>query len=218
MGCSRTWVIPEIVQVPAQNGHDPAQCGHCHPAEYESWQKTVHATSPRITAVPELPKGCVACHEDAYRHIENPDAVKPTLISLLNRSDKNLICGKCHFNPQIVGHRAINPRDRHGLFMSVGFEMKEFQLDCLQCHRIHGGKPDMLQSNRANSCFKCHKEAIITMGVFQPVNYLASGKACFGCHTVHGGSTTGKLTRMMVGTGVTCVICHPTFNLQKTWF
>jgi len=45
------------------------------------------------------------------------------------------------------------------------------------------------------------------MGVFQPVNYLAFGKACFGCHTVHGGSDAGKLVRMAVGAGVTCVIC-----------
>ncbi|MCE5252545.1 cytochrome c3 family protein [bacterium] len=218
MGCSRAWVAPEITGVPPKNIPDPDRCGLCHQAEYNSWRKTVHATTPRIAAIPELPGGCAACHANVSSHIGNPDTVKPPHIPSLSGTDKNLICGKCHFNREIVGRKAINPRDRHGLFLSVGFESKAVQLDCLQCHRGHGGKSDMLRSMRANACFKCHKEAIITMGVFQPVNYLAAGKACFGCHTAHGGSAPGKLARMTVGIGVTCVICHPTLDLSKTGF
>ncbi len=63
----------------------------------------------------------------------------------------------------------------------------------------------MLAGARAHVCFRCHKTAIVTMGVFQPVNYLTFGKACQACHTVHGGSGLAKVARMSTGV---CVVCH----------
>lgn len=195
-----------------------AKCKLCHLPEYESWQKTVHAASQRITAIQHTNCDCADCHENVSSHLDNPSDVKPPIIKSMSSTEKNLICGKCHYKQEIVGRKAINPHDKHGLLMNVGFESKTVQLDCLQCHSIHGGKPDMLKSLRANACFRCHKEAIITMGVFQPVNYLVWGKACFGCHTVHGGNATEKLVRMTSGIAVTCVICHPTLDLHKTWY
>jgi predicted CXXCH cytochrome family protein len=63
----------------------------------------------------------------------------------------------------------------------------------------------MLKRIRAHVCFDCHKTAIATMGIFQPVNYVTFGKACQACHTVHGGRTASKVARMTVGV---CIVCH----------
>jgi predicted CXXCH cytochrome family protein len=43
------------------------------------------------------------------------------------------------------------------------------------------------------------------MGIFLPFNYLAFGKFCQACHTVHSGSSAAQNTRMAVGF---CIICH----------
>ena len=63
----------------------------------------------------------------------------------------------------------------------------------------------MLASIKAHICFTCHKEAIVTMGVFQPFNYLFLGKACQACHAIHGGSSGAQAARMGAGF---CVVCH----------
>jgi len=42
----------------------------------------------------------------------------------------------------------------------------------------------MLVSITAPVGFTCHKEAIVTMGVFQPFNYLFFGKTCQAYHMI----------------------------------
>jgi predicted CXXCH cytochrome family protein len=91
------------------------------------------------------------------------------------------------------------------MFMSVGFEGHKRQLACLDCHSGHSGKAKMSAHLRAHTCYQCHKEAIVTMGVFLPINYLTFGKACQACHPLHGGSPASKSARMGVGV---CVVCH----------
>jgi predicted CXXCH cytochrome family protein len=76
----------------------------------------------------------------------------------------------------------------------------------------------MLKTSRAHTCFGCHKEAVITMGVFQPVNYLTLGKTCVSCHPAHGGSRPHQIARMTVGMAVTCIVCHPTGDLHRVGF
>jgi hypothetical protein len=58
---------------------------------------------------------------------------------------------------------------------------------------------------KAHICFECHTSAIVTMGIFQPFNYLTFGKMCQACQTVHGGSASERWGHMGVGF---CVICH----------
>jgi predicted CXXCH cytochrome family protein len=218
-GCSRTREAARIDTVPTGPGSAQAMvCGVCHAAEYASWEKSAHANEALLekAGAGDL-YGCAGCHSGLPDHLMNT-AARPAHIDSLSTGEKNLICGNCHFNREILGKRAFDPEDRHGVFMSVGFDAQHRRIDCLDCHRVHGGRTDMLRSIRAHTCFHCHEEAIITMGVFQPVNYLFAGKACFGCHTVHGGSEAGKLARMTVGVGATCVFCHPDLNLEKSWF
>jgi predicted CXXCH cytochrome family protein len=206
-GCARTWQFNPIDSYrPAENVPSVAACQACHQTEYNSWKKTRHASEVHMTIVPvkEL-RECGACHDNLSAHAADP-AVKPgTTPDRLSKTKQNTICGKCHFNQDLFGSAAINPNDKHALFMSVGFEGKKKQLSCLDCHSGHKGKSEMLVSMKANICFTCHKAAIVTMGIFQPLNYLTFGKTCQACHAVHGGSGGAQAARM--GAGV-CVVCH----------
>jgi predicted CXXCH cytochrome family protein len=150
-------------------------------------------------------RGCGACHENSLAHSQDPETITPSNPSSLDKASQNAVCGKCHYSQEILGRRAINPRDRHGLLTNAGFEGHSKLLSCLECHSPHAGHSKMLAGARAHVCFKCHKSAIVTMGVFQPFNYLTFGKACQACHTVHGGSPVSKAARMGVGV---CVVCH----------
>jgi len=194
-------------------------CGQCHPEQYASWLKTPHAVAGRMDRVGDASlRQCGACHELAEAHARDPEKVTPKSIDVMSGSDRNGVCGKCHFERETVKTRTVNPRSRHGLIMSVGFEGFKRQISCLDCHGGHSEKADMLKSARAHACFRCHKEAVVTMGVFQPVNYLTAGKTCVSCHPAHGGSRSEQAARMTVGMAVTCIICHPTGNLEKTGF
>jgi predicted CXXCH cytochrome family protein len=206
-GCARTWQFSPLesyqpsVAVPAATS-----CQTCHKSQYDSWKKTRHASEGRMAIVPinDL-RECGACHDNIAAHAADPSNTPGTKIAGLNKTEQNTICGKCHYNQNIFGKRAINPQDKHALFMSVGLEGKEQQIACLDCHSGHKGGSEMLVSIKAHICFTCHKSAIVTMGIFQPFNYLFFGKACQACHAVHGGSSTAQATRMGVGF---CVICH----------
>jgi hypothetical protein len=186
-----------------------ATCRNCHMIQYENWKQTKHADFEAMKKVPDAAlHQCGACHDNLSEHRDEPGKTTPSSFKTMDKTTQNTVCGKCHYSKDILAGCAINPEHSHGPIMSVGFEGKKKQLSCLDCHQVHGGKTDMLQGIRAHTCFKCHKEAIVTMGVFQPINYLSAGKACLTCHASHGTSTAGHATRMTVGMAVTCGVCH----------
>lgn len=198
---------------------DSRSCIGCHPKQYDAWAKSPHANAKRMSTVEDVRlQGCAACHDQSTAHAENPEKVIPRSISGMSKTEQNSLCGACHYNTTVVRGNSVNPRNRHGVFMSVGLEGYKRQFSCLDCHTGHGGKADMLRSVRAHTCFGCHKEAVITMGVFQPINYLTAGKTCVSCHPSHGGSRPHQVARMTVGMAVTCIVCHPTGDLHKTGF
>jgi predicted CXXCH cytochrome family protein len=197
----------------------PASCRECHPDQYVTWLGSGHMDVKFMQQIKNpQQRGCGACHDGLTSHLENPAAAAPPSIRGMSTSERNMVCGKCHFDRGILGHNAIDPGHRHGLLMSVGFEGFERQICCLDCHKGHIGRSEMLRSPKVHACYRCHKEAVITMGVFQPFNYLAFGKVCVSCHPAHGGSAPSQLARMTAGIAVTCIVCHPTGDLSRTGF
>jgi predicted CXXCH cytochrome family protein len=205
-GCARTWQFTPIdAYLPTEQVPQATVCRPCHQAQYDTWASTRHGSGTHMAVVPEGLRSCGACHSNVAAHAANP-AVRPgSSPAKLSKTEQNTLCGKCHYNQDLFKGSAINPRDKHALFMNVGFEGREKQIGCLDCHAGHQDRANMLRSIQAHVCFSCHKEAIVTMGVFQPFNYLFFGKACQACHTVHGGSAASQATRMGVGF---CIVCH----------
>jgi predicted CXXCH cytochrome family protein len=207
VGCARTWQFTPLESFrPADSVPPGSTCQTCHQGEYDSWKKTRHSSETHMAPVPikEL-RECGACHDNIAAHAVDPAAKPGPSPARMTKTEQNILCGKCHYNQEILGSSAINPQDKHALFMSVGLEGKDKQIACLDCHSGHKGGSEMLVSIKAHICFTCHKEAIVTMGIFQPFNYLAFGKFCQACHAVHGGSSAAQNTRMAVGF---CIICH----------
>jgi len=210
LGCSANWDYKPLEEfAPAGTAPVAQVCSECHADEHRSWMDTKHSSSEDMAAVTvDQFKECGACHSGLESHMASTDTSRPPSVGTMTKSEQNAVCGKCHYNKDVMGSDAINPDAKHSPIMSVGFgEDKKRQLSCLDCHSGHQGKSEMLQNIKAHVCFKCHKEAIVTMGIFQPFNYLVAGKACQLCHAVHGG-TTGQLSgRMAIGVA-TCVPCH----------
>ncbi len=205
-GCARTWMYQPIESYkPSEASPPSAVCQPCHQGQFDSWKKTRHADGQRMAKVPvtELHE-CGACHANLTAHAADPGS-KPQSIAKMTKSEQNTLCGKCHYNQQIFGSKAINPHDKHALFANVALEGQPKQIACLDCHSGHKGKSDMLVRIKAHICFECHTTAMVTMGIFQPFNYLTFGYTCQACHTVHGGSDGGRWGRMSVGF---CVVCH----------
>lgn len=207
VGCARTWVYEPIETYRPSGPVPPAStCQPCHQEQFDTWQKNRHSEENYMAKVPlaELHE-CGACHDNLNTHTADPESSKPQHIPSLTKTERNSLCGKCHYNQQIFGSNAINPHDRHALFADVALEGMEKQIACLDCHSGHKGGTEMLVRIKAHICYECHTSAMVTMGIFQPFNYLFFGKACQACHTVHGGSAGERWTRMSVGF---CIVCH----------
>jgi predicted CXXCH cytochrome family protein len=212
IGCSDTATknYEPVAGPPAgQNTLGATRCIKCHEKEYANWVQTAHADGRLMReGSTGQPQQCAVCHDNLESHLVHPNRNKPQDIDAMTKSAQNRLCGACHFDENRVGHNVINPQLDHGLFSSAGFEGKAHELSCLDCHDGHGDHDHMLESSQANLCFKCHKSAILTMGVFQPVNYLAGGKLCTACHPPHGATKAGHAGRMTVGVAAVCAPCH----------
>ena len=205
-GCAGTWTSPPIESFKPAEAVPPASvCKPCHEAQFDSWKRTRHGDGQRMAMIPvaELHE-CGACHTGLAAHAADPGS-RPSGIAALTKTEKNSLCGKCHYSQKLFAGKAIDPHGKHSLFADVGFEGQPKQIACLDCHSGHKGKSSMLVRIKAHICFECHTSAMVTMGIFQPFNYLSNGYMCQACHTVHGGSASERWGRMGVGF---CVVCH----------
>lgn len=224
-GCATGWNAAFNRPVFSEPPAEISSCADCHDDQYATWNRTRHADPRDMRDVPtQTGRHCEVCHVVPAGHADSPETIAPVSISQQTKTEQNELCGRCHYDKDIVGWNAIDPGGRHGLFMSVGLDGSKYkkQLSCLDCHEGHGRHADMLVTMRAHICFKCHKEAIATMGIVQPINYLTFGKACFGCHSPHGKDTWKQWVYTAVGTYITvdlaCNTCHISQNAAWQWW
>lgn len=207
VGCARTWMYQPIETFRPADAVPPAStCQPCHQDQFDAWKKNRHSDEKYMAKVPvpDLHE-CGACHDSLAAHAADPGSSRPHHITSLTKTEKNALCGKCHYNQQLFGNAAINPHDKHALFTDVALEGQPKQIACLDCHSGHKGGSEMLVRIKAHICYECHTSAMFTMAIFQPFNYLFVGKACQACHTVHGGSAGERWGRISVGF---CIVCH----------
>jgi predicted CXXCH cytochrome family protein len=206
-GCAGTWTTQPIESFKPADAVPPALvCQPCHQAQFDSWKRTRHSDGQRMAKIPvaELHE-CGACHANLAAHAADPSN-RPANIAAMNRTERNTLCGKCHYSQKLFAGKAIDPHGKHSLFANVALEGQPKQIACLDCHSGHKGKSDMLVRIKAHICYECHTSAMVTMGIlFQVPNWITNGYMCQACHTVHGGSTSERWGRMGVGF---CVVCH----------
>jgi predicted CXXCH cytochrome family protein len=207
-GCAGTWMSQPIESFrPPEEVPPSSVCQPCHQDQFDAWKRTRHSEDTNMAKIPVMElHECGACHADLNAHAADPQGKRPPRVAMMTKTEKNSLCGKCHYNQKLFGSRAINPHGKHSLFANVALEGQPKQIACLDCHSGHKGKSDMLVRIKAHICYKCHMSAMVTMGIlFQVPNWLTAGYMCQACHTVHGGSDSERWGRMSVGF---CVVCH----------
>jgi hypothetical protein len=110
VGCARTWICQPLETYKPTEAVPPASvCQPCHQAQFDSWEKSHHAEAERMVKipVPEL-RECGACHDGLAAHAAEPDK-RPASVTQMSRTERNTLCGKCHYNQMLFGGDAINP-------------------------------------------------------------------------------------------------------------
>jgi hypothetical protein len=110
---------PQTGPAPAAGFAWAASCEKCHPAEYESWAKTKHATAFERLSGAEQQKECVGCHVTG--------AKSPLLIDgkIVN---KGVQCEACH---GAAAAHVADPTVKAGLVVTPASK-------CEECHSDKG--------------------------------------------------------------------------------
>lgn len=140
----------------------PKTCGACHTEVFAKYERGIHgrALSAGITDAPN----CSDCHgeHDILAVVNVKSRVNPA-----NQAD--LVCAKCHNNPELVakyglrkGQVSSYQDSYHGLAVQRG-SLKA--ASCASCHGAHDILPDtdpassISPTNIVKTCQKCHPEA-----------------------------------------------------------
>jgi len=161
----------------------PSLCLSCHRDEhFDEWTFSAHATAD---------VGCTDCHKvhTAHNSGETELTGMGGPISGQSQSTSEL-CYKCHADVRA----ALSMPSRH----PIG----EGNLECTDCHGVHGGGGKLtLDNTRRELCFSCHPKI---EGPFMyehaPVN-----EDCGLCHTPHGSVADNLLKQNEPSL---CMNCH----------
>ncbi|MCP4570047.1 MAG: hypothetical protein GY841_20900 [FCB group bacterium] len=147
---------------------DDETCLDCH----EQFDRTLRATPHRLSSEinnPAVVVACVGCHEGAEMHLEDPDRGTIGNPALLSGSDVRDICFDCH-----TAHIELD---------NYGFDTHTVdEINCGECHQIHGSNHKSLRDNRADFCRICHEEK--TSGLMAVSNHPVNqgNLTCLSCH------------------------------------
>lgn len=180
-----------IAPVMADELFEDGDCLDCHEEMDASLRDTPHRLSSEIKGV-TVQVACVSCHNGAESHLDDPD--RSTIESPAELSGKDVfdLCTQCH-----PGHVTID---------NYGFDAHSIEeLNCSECHRVHGHNRDLLLDDKAEFCTKCHREKVtgFSLNSSHPIN--SGSITCLSCHRF-----TKRLdANLEYEFGGVCGSCHP---------
>jgi len=135
---------------------------------------------------------CVSCHDGAVVHIDDPEVGNISNPARLTGLAAREVCLECHQPHLDLDAFGFNPHN-------------EQQVNCASCHQVHAGNPDLLLSDEAGFCVRCHSEveASFTRRSQHP---LKQGNiTCLSCHRfTRRADHNVRLDKLRV-----CQDCHP---------
>lgn len=176
----------------AQEGEvDDETCLMCHDEYNLGLAKTTHRlSSDTKNAAVEI--GCISCHEGGDVHAEDPSVENITNPANLSGLDAVKLCSQCH-----LAHKQMD---------NYGFDIHaNQQLNCSQCHRVHGGSASQLLDERAEFCQKCHYETVVKFRRRSNHPVLQGNLTCLNCHRF----TKRRDYNLMYELNRVCQDCHP---------
>jgi len=183
---------PPATFSPAERSLAPADCGTCHPSQYEDWQGSIHARSMGPGVVGQLvemarrdpagARGCLVCHaplaeqSPLVRGATGLEA-NPAFDTSLQRH--GVVCATCH----VRRHQRFGPPPRAG---SQGLRVPRADL-------AHNGATYVSAYLRAEFCAACHQ--------FGPSGLSLNGKPLENTYVEWRGSPAARR-------GQQCQDCH----------
>ncbi len=166
-------------------------CLDCH----DNLDQTLAYTPHRLTSQTSgssVKIGCINCHSGAEEHIDDPSTDNITNPAGQIGSAVAKICGTCH-----NAHRELD---------NFGFDAHSVQeLNCSECHQVHGTKPSLLLDDRASFCTRCHTSIKSDFSRRSAHPVRQDQMTCLSCHQF----TRRKDANVSYDLGRICQDCHP---------
>jgi DmsE family decaheme c-type cytochrome len=149
-------------------------CARCHAKDFPAWQRAPHAEEGL----------CWSCHAREAVHAKVEPELPPA------RAHRTwALCTSCH------------AQQGAELGMVYRHPVQSGQVDCTDCHDIHGRSVLRNELVEQTACLECHEEQ---KGPFL-FEHGAMEQGCTSCHAAHGSPYRGQL--LTSGNG-TCMTCH----------
>ena len=166
------YIVFLLLLAPAMAEDDPVAdnetCLDCHEQFDLSLRPTPHRLSSEISK-PAVVVACVSCHDGAETHLEDPDRGTITNPANVSGSTAREICFTCH-----VAHIALD---------NYGFDTHAVEeLNCGECHQIHGSNHKALIDDNAEFCRKCHQEKTTDFMAVSNHPVTQGNLTCLNCH------------------------------------
>lgn len=191
-----------LSQPQGPTAEDLAKCADCH----EDFDKD---TLPGMHTVSG---GCLSCH---FPHeVKNGEIVPPTPPTVEK-------CLECHSDVAESTPHPMKAKLTPDQQKAIGGEKKSTDLGCMDCHKLHHAKSEMLLSmplQGSQLCIACHSSfATVLGGVHDlrnsaPTEKNQGGKSandagpCSSCHMVH--TFARPVVKDDIDTDGNCLTCH----------
>lgn len=149
-------------------------CATCHEADQPAWRDAPHTREGL----------CWSCHESQALHSKREESLNPA-----RRHRTWDLCTRCH------AEQAAELR------MVYRHPVESGDVDCTDCHDIHGNSSMKIDLVEQSACLRCHEEQ---KGPFL-FEHGGMEQGCTSCHAAHGSPHRGQL--LTAGNGA-CLSCH----------
>jgi DmsE family decaheme c-type cytochrome len=190
------WLFAGVIGIasaaaPPDKGPDDATCLGCHDGYENTLSTTPHQLSSSIKD-PAVKVACVSCHSGGEVHANDPNAANIGNPSKLKAKKIVQTCSQCH-----VAHRELD---------NYGFDAhSNLELNCTECHKVHGGKRALLLDDNSEFCFKCHEGTKNSFSRRSNHPVRQGNMTCLSCHRF----TKRVDQNWAYDFARTCQDCHP---------
>lgn len=184
------WLLGATLAASETSAADNAACLECHQDQADNLAGSKHALT--ATAAKGMAVTCVGCHGNSEKHLEDPEANKPTVPSKLSFAAQANVCASCHQGEHQTTMVTTDPHGRAGL-------------DCASCHRVHENENEFLvKDDSENYCAGCHTTVMAQFSARSAHPIHEGAVKCLDCHSM------GDRKDMMLATGFdfACQSCH----------
>lgn len=198
------------------------ECGVCHEKVAKEYRQSLHAKA--IMKGAERAAHCYDCHgKHAIYAEKNPK-------SMVNPSNINRTCNRCHSDKDIVKEHALGTGPTPGELFKTSVHAQTGEVTCASCHGSHvlrsliDPQSSIFRSNVPHTCGVCHPDIMKEFDESIHGVLAARGRSdsptCTTCHGIHGIKTKldpeSPVNERRIAL-TTCPQCHAAERISKEY-